>query len=263
MSAPGLLRAVLVDDEPLALRRLARMLEETGRVTVVATYTDPVEAAEALRAAPPDALFVDVSMPGMSGFELVRALPMPPPVVFTTAFDTYALQAFEVSSVDYLLKPVDARGLARALDKLVRMHPLLAQERLRALEAALQPPAPLSRLTSRTGTRVRVVELADATHLYAEDRLVYVARAGRADVVDMSLAELERRLDPTRWLRIHRATLVQLDAIVEVLGGYGDARVHLKDGTVLSVARDRLRELRERLGGAAGGRSSSGRRSWP
>jgi two-component system LytT family response regulator len=249
VSAPKSLRAVLVDDEPLALRRLARMLEETGRVTVVATYTDPVEAADALRAAPPDALFVDVSMPEMSGFELVQALPAPPPVVFTTAFDTYALQAFEVTSVDYLLKPVDVRGLTRALDKLERMYPELARERLHALAEALQPPALLTRLTSRTGARVRVVELADVTHLYAEDRLVYAASAGHAYVVDLSLAELERRLDPARWLRIHRATVVQLDMVVEVLGGYGDARVRLKDGTELPVARDRLRELRERLGG--------------
>ncbi|AGC45344.1 DNA-binding response regulator [Myxococcus stipitatus DSM 14675] len=261
MSAPRLLRAVLVDDEPLALRRLARMLEDTGRVTVVATFTDPVEALESLRTAPPDALFVDVSMPGLDGFALVEALAMPPPVVFTTAFDTFALRAFEVSSVDYLLKPVDTRGLLRALDKLERMHPELAQERLRALKVALQPPAPLTRLTSRTGTRVHVVELEDVTHLYAEDRLVYAVRAGHADVVDISLAELERRLDPSRWLRIHRATLVRLGAVTMVQGGYGDARAHLKDGTVLPVARDRLRELRERLGGAAMARSPPGRRS--
>lgn len=243
MSPP--LRAVLVDDEPLALRRLARMLEETGRATVAGAHEDPVQALEALRAAPPDVLFVDVQMPGLSGFELVDALPEPrPPVVFTTAFDTYALQAFEVSSVDYLLKPVEARGLARALDKLERMHPALRGERL----AALLRPQGLTRLVSRTGARVRVVELADVTHLYAEDRLVYAASGGHADVVDLSLAELERRLDPEAWLRVHRNALVRLGAVVELRGGYGDAQLRLRDGTTLPVARDRLRALRAKLG---------------
>ncbi|MBJ6760724.1 response regulator [Myxococcaceae bacterium JPH2] len=262
MSTPaGLLRAVLVDDEPLALRRLQRMLEETGRVNVVASYTDPVEALSALRAVPPDALFIDVSMPEMNGFELVKALPHPPLVVFTTAFDAYALQAFEVDSVDYLLKPVSARGLERALDKLARMHSGLVQEQRRALESAPASPSPLTRLTSRTGTRTHVVDLDEVTHLYSEDRLVCAVRAGHSYVVDLALAELERRLDPARWLRIHRATLVRLEEVAEVLGGYGNARVRLKDGTTLAVARDRLSELRERLGGMASGRGSAARRT--
>nr|WP_255449846.1 MULTISPECIES: response regulator [Myxococcaceae] len=242
----------MVDDEPLALRRLARQLAETGRVQVVAQHTDPQEALAALRSgAPCDVLFLDVQMPGMSGLELAQALSPCPPVIFTTAFDAYALQAFEVSSVDYLLKPVEARRLERALDKLQRLYPAgaaLPAEALQALTQALRPPEPLTRLASRMGARVRVLELSQVTHLYAEDRLTYAACGGKSLVVDPSLAELERRLDPARWVRIHRATLVNLDWVSELLGGYADARVRLRDGTELSVARDRFRHLSERLG---------------
>lgn len=252
------LRAVLVDDEPLALRRLARQLADTGRVQVLASFSDPEEALARLPGLAPDVLFTDVQMPAMSGLELVQRLASPPPVVFTTAFDRYALQAFEVSSVDYLLKPVEARGLARALDKLERMYPPQAEAaaaQLRTLMAALERtapprPEPLTRLASRMGARVRVLELAQVSHLYAEDRLTYAAHEGRGYVVDLSLGELERRLDPQRWLRIHRATLVNLDFVAELVGGYADARVRLKDAprTELAVARDRFRALSERLG---------------
>src|SRR6478609_3300218 len=115
-----MIRAFVVDDEALAVKRLARMLEETGRVEVVGTSTDPVDALAALGGNAPDVLFLDIQMPGMTGFEMLSMLDPQPLVIFTTAYDQYALQAFEVNSIDYLLKPVEERHLARALDKIER-----------------------------------------------------------------------------------------------------------------------------------------------
>src|SRR5919206_291491 len=112
------LRVFLVDDEALALRRLARMLEATRRVRIVGSATDPEAALAALSKAPPDALFLDIEMPGINGFELLARLPVQPFVIFTTAYDHYALRAFAVNSVDYLLKPIEAEQLDRALTKL-------------------------------------------------------------------------------------------------------------------------------------------------
>ena len=117
---------------------------------------------------------------------------------------------------------------------------------LAALERAAPRPEPLTRLASRVGARVRVLELAQVSHLYAEDRLTYAALEGRGHVVDLSLGELERRLDPQRWLRIHRATLVNLDFVAELVGGYADARVRLKDARARSSPSRAYRFRRER-----------------
>ena len=114
------LRAYLVDDEPLALKRLGRLLEESGRVEVIGSCTDPVEALSELGCNPPDLLFLDIEMPGMSGFELLARLIPQPMVIFTTAYDQYALRAFEDHSIDYLLKPIERVRLARALEKVER-----------------------------------------------------------------------------------------------------------------------------------------------
>src|ERR1700720_1264276 len=116
------MRAFLVDDEALALKRLSRMLAATGRVSVAGSSTDPVEAVQALAEAKPDVLFLDIEMPGMNGFQMLSQLDPQPMVVFTTAYDQYALQAFGVNSVDYLLKPIEPAQLTRALDRIERMR---------------------------------------------------------------------------------------------------------------------------------------------
>ncbi len=116
------MRAFLVDDESLALKRLQRMLAATKRVRVAGTSTDPVEAVAAILEAKPDVLFLDIEMPGMTGFEMLAHLQPQPWVVFTTAYDRYALEAFGVNSVDYLLKPIEAAHLDRALDKIERLR---------------------------------------------------------------------------------------------------------------------------------------------
>jgi two-component system LytT family response regulator len=253
------LRASLVDDEPLALARLRRLLERSERVEVVGSATTPEEAVIALTADPPDVCFLDIQMPRLSGFDVLAKLPRQPIVIFTTAYDRYALQAFGVNSVDYLLKPVDPESLERALKKVetLRNSGQRSQADLESLLMQLTEslretrPAYLDRIASRLGDRIWFLDLHRVTHFYAEDKLTYAASEGKAYCVDHSITDLERKLDPKEFVRIHRSTVVNLAWIKEVssLPG-GSLNVRLKDAknTDLTVARDRAREFKTRAG---------------
>jgi two-component system LytT family response regulator len=219
-------RVFVVDDEELAVRRLVRMLEATERVEIAGTATDPRDAIARI-SSDIAAVFLDVSMPEVDGFAVAKRLPPDTVVVFTTAHDQHALRAFEVNALDYLVKPVRAEALDRALDKLARRR-----------------GGP--RITSRVGDRTHVVDLARVTHFQAEDKLTYAVTPDHSYVVDDSIAALEERHAADGFFRIHRATLVRLTAIAEVLAN--PPRVRLREGEqLLAVARDRVRALKDRL----------------
>jgi two-component system LytT family response regulator len=253
------LRAYLVDDEPLALERLRRMLEHSAHVEVIGSTSTPEEAVEALTADPPDVCFLDIQMPRLNGFDVLARLPRQPIVIFTTAYDQYALKAFEVNSVDYLLKPVDPESLERALKKVETLrdssrsaHPDL-QALLQQLTDSLRETRPeyLERIASRLGDRLWFLDLNRVTHFYAEDKLTYAASEGKAYCVDHSITELEKKLDPKKFFRVHRSTLVSFAWIKEVTSLPGGAlNIRLKDdkNTDLTVARDRAREFKVRAG---------------
>ena len=253
------MRAFLVDDEALALKRLQRMLAGTKRVQVVGTSTDPVEAVPAILEAKPDILFLDIEMPGMTGFEMLAHLRPQPWVVFTTAYDRYALEAFGVNSVDYLLKPIEAAQLDRALDKIERLHgsaaspPGMAEliERLTAAAGAVRSPIYPDRVASKVGERIEFINLEQVTHFFASDKLTFAATAAKNYAVDYTIQELEQKLDPAKFVRVHRASLVNVDHVQELHSWFaGKMMVRLKDAkhTELAVSRDRVRELKQRLG---------------
>jgi two-component system LytT family response regulator len=261
MDAP--LRAYLVDDEPLAIERLKRLLASFDNLEIVASSTDPAQALEYLNnqsAAPIDVLFLDIQMPGINGFDLLARLTTQPFVIFTTAYDEYALRAFEVNSIDYLVKPIESAQLARALKKLGRLRPipkpdwqrgpnLLFQELAESLRA--QRTDYPRRIASRVGERISFLDLDAVTHFIAQDKLTYAVVEGRRHSIDQTIAELERRLDPSRFLRIHRSALVNTDWIHEVNSWFaGKVILSLKDSqhTQIPVARDRVRILKSRLG---------------
>jgi two-component system LytT family response regulator len=253
----GGLRAFLVDDEPLARTRLSRLLGATGRVEIVGQAGDATEALAALERVPADVVFLDIHMPGMSGLELARRLPAGPEVVFTTAYDQHALEAFETSAVDYLLKPVERARLARALDRVERLRgdpsrgDLTATlERLAATLRAAPSPF-LLRIPFRTRDGVQFLDVAAITHFTTRDRLTHAVTAATAHVVDYGLADLESKLDPAKFLRVHRGTLLNLDHLDEIQpwpGGRLLVRVKDPKRTELEVARDRVQMLKERLG---------------
>jgi two-component system, LytTR family, response regulator len=252
------MKAFLVDDEPIAIDRLRVLIEEHGRVEIVGAGTAPAEVLPAIRESAPDVLFLDIEMPGCSGFELLEQIGSPQPlVVFTTAYDQYALDAFKVNSIDYLLKPIERADLARAIAKLERVlrgaeapgNLVALLEQVRAALARKEPEY-LVRLVSRTGDRVDFVDVADVTHFYAKDKLTFAATQAKHYALDLAITDLEPRLDPRHWLRIHRSTLVNIGAIREVRTWFaGKAIVRLKDGkTELPIPRERVAEVKAKLG---------------
>jgi two-component system, LytTR family, response regulator len=252
------MRAYLVDDEPLALERLSRMLQATGRAEIIGTATDPVTAVEELGRLTPDVLFLDIHMPGLSGFELLAELAEQPLVIFTTAYDRHALEAFSVNSIDYLLKPIEPDHLERALTKAERMcgqgdRPPDVRALLEQLGATLQVGKSrwLDRIASRSGDKVEPIDLRRVTHFISKEKLTFAATPDRNHVVDMTISELEQKLDPGRFVRIHRGTILNLDHLLELHSMFGGRMVaRLKDGkkTELQVSRDRVAALKGRLG---------------
>jgi len=249
----SLIRAFVLDDERLAVQRLTRLLTETGRVTIVGTAVDPEDGLAQLRDATLDVLFLDIQMPVMTGFELIERLDRDVPVVFTTAYDRYALEAFAVNSIDYLLKPVESSRLEKALDKLERLRGQMSPDiraLARHLARELAPGRKLERVASRVGERTTVLDVGRITHFFAKDKLTFAVAAGREHVIDFTMAELEAHLDARRFVRIHRATIVNVASVQEIYPGVEGLLVRLKDErkTELSVARDRVRELKDRIG---------------
>jgi two-component system, LytTR family, response regulator len=250
-----MIRACVVDDERLAVKRLQRLLQATGRVDVVGATTDPEEALAFLRSTPVDVLFLDIQMPGLTGFALLERLERNVVVVFTTAYDRYALEAFGVNSVDYLLKPIEPKRLDQALDKLERLAGAPRPDvrtLARELAAQLKPASDrLERVASKVGERTTVLDVSRVTHFYARDRLTFAVSGGRDHAIDQTLVELEQRLDERRFVRIHRSTIVNVAFVQELFPAVDSGLlVRLKDEkkTELSVARDRVRALKDHLG---------------
>jgi two-component system, LytTR family, response regulator len=256
------LKCFLVDDEAPALKRLSRLLEATRRVDIVGSSMNPAEAIDAISSALPDVLFLDIQMPEINGFQLLSHLCSEPLVVFTTAYDQYALKAFEVNSIDYLLKPVEPEQLERALNKLDQFRggarpEWLERPDFRAMVEELSRSLRdtqgerLLRIPIRVGERTRFLELSRVTHFYSEDKLTYAQADGKTYCIDSTIADLERQLGQSRFVRIHRGTLLNVDWLEELTPFFtGRLIARLKDErrTELTVSRDRVRSLKERLG---------------
>jgi two-component system LytT family response regulator len=248
------IRAFLVDDEPLALKRLSRLLEATKRVVIVGRATDPAEALAQLAGEAVDVLFLDIHMPGLTGFQVVERLPPGANVVFTTAYEQHAVAAFEVNALDYLLKPIDRGRLTATLDRVAARRAQPAgdlRDALERLARSLRGDTHLAHLASRLGGRVQLIPVDDVTHVFARDRATYAATPTAELMLDAPLVELERKLDPAKFFRIHRGTLVNLGWIRELHADVaGQLVIRLRGGTrpELVVSRDRVRPLKERLG---------------
>jgi two-component system LytT family response regulator len=254
------IRVVVVDDEPLAREGLAELLATHAGVDVAGVFTDGPAALGALDDVRPDAIFVDVQMPGMTGFELVDAIeldPMPA-VVFVTAYDEYAIRAFEVNAIDYLLKPVSAERLALSVDR-VRAHvrsraTAAVGEAYRAkLGSLLDGVVPdrvhgVGRLIVREVGQIVVVPTRDVDWIEGADYYAKLHVGKSVHMLRESLASLEQRLDPRKFLRIHRSAIVNLTRVRAVESHVrGEGVAVLASGTRLKVTRAKRDDLERRL----------------
>jgi two-component system, LytTR family, response regulator len=242
-----MIRALIVDDEGPARDRLRRLLAEVGDVEVVGEAANGEDAMQAIADLAPGVVLLDIQMPGCSGLEVAASLADPAPhVVFCTAFDQYAIDAFELNAVDYLLKPVTRARLAKALER-VRRGAADSTAVDRAVRAAA---VPATRFLARKGAAYHVVPAADVICFVSENGLTKLQAANQHFWMPPTLNQLEARVDPERFFRVSRAAIVNLDAVREVapaVGGQGE--VVLRDGTRLEVSRRRFKDLTERLGG--------------
>ena len=252
--SPARIRTIIVDDEPTARRGVRLLLERDGGVEIVGEASGGVEAADLIRREKPDLAFLDVQMPGGDGFAALAQVdaPVAPVVVFVTAYDEHALRAFEVNAVDYLLKPYDdarfAAALQRGKDEVRRRGADTVNSRLTQLLAYLQQggdravPAKEDnsgdRILIKSSGEIFFLKAEEIDWIEAEGDYMKFHVAGRSHLMRETMARLEARLDPKRFIRIHRSTIVNIDRLRKLSPSFaGEYAVVLQDGTKLKLSR--------------------------
>ena len=243
-----MLRTIIVDDEDLARSVVREHLAAHRDIQVVAECSNGFEAVKAVGELSPDILFLDVQMPKLDGFEVVELMDPKPAVVFVTAYDSYALKAFEVHAVDYLLKPFSGERFTEALEHArARIAAPIPAGLAALMEDHRVHEAPIQRILVKNGTSVVVIPSESIDYIEAEDDYVAVHSGGKRHLKQERLSELAQLLDPVRFIRIHRSFILNIDRLARLETYAKDSRVAiLKDGTRLPVSRsghDRLREI--------------------
>ena len=245
------LRILIVDDEAPARERLKRYLATLEGVDVIGEAGGGVQAVEMIEAQAPNLVLLDIQMPGLDGFDVVEALEDPPAIIFVTAYDQYAIRAFEVHALDYLLKPFSRERLAKAIhrarealaegqDISVQLRPLL--------EGLAAEGRYLTRLAVRDRTCIRVLDADSVDWIGIEDEQVLVHVGDQAYPIRRTLTELEARLDPNRFFRAHRSAIVNLDRVQEVIPWFkGSHILRLTTGAKVDLSRAQSRALRKIL----------------
>ncbi|WP_231118090.1 LytR/AlgR family response regulator transcription factor [Lysobacter silvisoli] len=253
------MRVAVIDDEPLARSGVITRLAAHADVEVVGEFADGPSALEGIAALAPDLVFIDVQMPGMTGLEALAALPpaQRPMAVLLTAYENFAVRAFELQAVDYLLKPIDDERFAEALERARQAQPY---RRSAAPAASAQVAAAngedaswLNRFVVRVGRRVAFVEAAEVEWIQADGDYATLHVGDRAYLLRESMGRLSRQLDPAQFVRVHRSTIVRIDCVAELQPlSNRDAMLRLRDGTPVRASRTYIEPLLARLHGRPG-----------
>ena len=234
------MRTLIVDDEPIARRELARLLSEHPEVEIVGEASDVPDALRKVDALEPDLLFLDIKMPGHSGFDLLEQMDLVPYVVFTTAFDEYAVRAFEVNALDYLLKPIEPMRLAAAIER--------AQKQINGAEQKRTEAAPFSadrRVFVREGERCWLVHLRDVVLFESDGNTTRLVFGDQRPSIRKTLAYLEGRLDPVSFFRANRSQIIGLRHVEAVEPWFGERLlVQLRGGHRVELSRRRSQQFR-------------------
>jgi DNA-binding LytR/AlgR family response regulator len=243
------LRTIIVDDEEPARLKVKQYLKDDAGVEIIGEADNGADAVKEIEAKKPDLVILDIQMPEMDGFEVVNALSKPPLIIFATAYDQYAIKAFDIHSVDYLLKPFSKSRLKEALERAreyVRKDFEVNLENL--LKAVEKEKKFLTRISVRKGKRIIFLDVKDVVWIGAEETLNFVYTMNNRYLINYTLAELEGQLDPKQFFRIHRSSLINLNEISEVIPWFaGQYKVVMKDRdkTELTLSRRRVKALKE------------------
>jgi two-component system LytT family response regulator len=243
------LRALIIDDEELARKRLHKMLQDfDNEIEVIDEAGNGKDAVEKIEAAHPDVIFLDIQMPGFDGFEVVRRLHVKPFIIFVTAYDEYALKAFEENSVDYLLKPIERKRLEKAIEKLRRLFNTPKPQLNGNIERLLSQLAStsLKRLQVKTGDKILLINVDDIVYFEAKDKYTFLHTVDQKYIIDFTLADLEGKLDKTNFIRTHRSNIINLKYLFELVKWFGGKyKVKLKDKaqTQLIVSRGYIDQI--------------------
>jgi two-component system LytT family response regulator len=238
------LRVVIVDDEELARAYLRELVAGYADLEIVAECANGFEAVKAINELSPDLLFLDVQMPKLDGFEVLELIDADPAVIFVTAYDRYAMRAFDAQAMDYLLKPFSAERFERAL------------ERAKGRTGKRPTPAPrqVDRIVVRDGAKIHVIPLDKLDYAEAQDDYVALHAEGKSYLKQQPIGELETALGAARFVRIHRSAIVNLERVARIEPYAKDSRVAiLADGTRLPVSRSGYARLLEAMGDSQGG----------
>lgn len=256
MTDATLIRVLVVDDEPLAREMIREMLMDDSEVELIGECVNGHEAVEVIQASTPDVIFLDVQMPEIGGFEVLEALKTGhmPHVIFVTAYDQYAVRAFEVHALDYLLKPFDRERFGAAWQRakaqiLRERNGSLDQRIITLLEELKAGTKYLERLVVKSAGRIFFLEIDEVDWIEAEGNYVSVHTGKKSHLLRETISSLETQLDPKKFLRIHRSSIVNLARIRELQPWFhGEYRVILQDGTQLTLSRNYRDHLQEILG---------------
>jgi two-component system LytT family response regulator len=248
-----MIRAVVADDEVLARQKLRQLLRDYSDIEIVGESATALETIELVRAANPELLFLDIRMPGMDGFDVVGALSNqtetpPPRVIFTTAYDEYAVRAFEVNAVDYLLKPFAAERLRAAIQRVREQSQLRQQNVSPANGASKASGLYTNRIIFKSRGRILFLPVSDIRWIGAEGNYVRLSTATESHLLRETMAHLEERLDPRGFLRVHRSFIVNLKYVKEVRReASGDSVVIMESGHKVALGRSYRSLLNEQL----------------
>lgn len=218
-------KTIIIDDEQLARQRIKRLLKTYTEIEIIGEAENGEEGWLLIEQLKPDLIFLDIEMPIMNGFEMLTKLTYQPKVVFTTAYDQYAIKAFEEGSIDYLLKPIEIERLDKTIKKLKQTHQSTTQLPIEELLLQIQGKKTIKTLTIKLGDKILLIKLSDIVHIQAEDKYVFLHTIdGKKHLTDFTLAVLESKL-PEEFIRIHRSDLINTDYIKEIRKGFNGALI--------------------------------------
>lgn len=248
-------KAILVDDEELARNRLKKLLMEMDSIELIAEADNPFICLELIERLKPDLLFLDIQMPGLNGFELIQQIPSNslPMIIFTTAYDQYALKAFDSLAIDYLLKPIKPAHLEKAISKLESLKSTF-QKTLEKISSKNAGANPFKNFTKRFvlkyGNKWSIIEEKEVVMFFAKDKFCYLRSGGKDSIINFTLQELDNKLDPSVFVRVHRSYIVSIQHVLSFKSiGSGRLEISLKDGSKVQSSRYYSQNIKRMLSG--------------